>query len=70
MNETYWQALSFCETQSRKNGIDAALVHNGRKLDALLVPPDVAQTYQVADQAGENFRAYAAVQVRLALALG
>ena len=54
MNETYWQALHFCQTSSRERGIDAALAMgpNGIKLDALLVPPDVAQSYQIAAQAG------------------
>ena len=52
MNETYHQALSFCQQSTRENGIDAALHNNGAPVDALLVPPDVAQTYQVAAQAG------------------
>lgn len=54
INETYWQALHFCQTTSRERGIDAALAMgpNGTKLDALLVPPDVAQSYQIAAQAG------------------
>ncbi|MCJ1473200.1 hypothetical protein MMC13_001851, partial [Lambiella insularis] len=54
MNETYWQALEFCQQSTREGGIDAALnyFNNGTKLDALLVPPDVGQTYQVAAQAG------------------
>ncbi|KAK8233581.1 glutamyl-tRNA amidotransferase subunit A [Phyllosticta capitalensis] len=47
-DETYWQALAFCQTQTRERGIDAAL----KGVDALLVPPDVGQTYQVAAQAG------------------
>lgn len=46
------QALQFCRTQSREQGIDAALTYNGKQLDALLVPPDVGQTYQIAAQAG------------------
>ena len=43
MDKTYWEALHFCQTTSRERGIDAALAMgpNGRKLDALLVPPDV-----------------------------
>lgn len=32
--------------------MDFALSQNGTKLDALSVPPDVGQTYQVAAQAG------------------
>ena len=54
MNDTYWQALDFCQRSTRENGIDAALnyFNNGTKLDALLVPPDVGQTYQIAAQAG------------------
>ncbi|SLM38211.1 amidase family protein [Lasallia pustulata] len=52
MNETYYQALSFCQASTRQHGIDAALANNGTPVDALLVPPDVAQSYQVAAQAG------------------
>ncbi|KAF2120027.1 amidase signature domain-containing protein [Lophiotrema nucula] len=52
MNETYYQALEFCQRSTREEGIDAALANNGRPLDALLVPPDVGQTYQIAAQAG------------------
>ena len=52
MNSTYYEALSFCQTSTRENGIDYALTHNGTKLSALLVPPDVGQTYQIAAQAG------------------
>ena len=54
MDEVYYQALDFCHTTTRELGIDAALAMgpNGTKLDALLVPPDVGQTYQVAAQAG------------------
>ncbi|KAH8820803.1 amidase signature domain-containing protein [Xylogone sp. PMI_703] len=52
MNETYWQALSFCHRTSREEGIDAALYNKGNELTALLVPPDVAQTTQIAAQAG------------------
>lgn len=53
MDETYYQALSFTQRSTREDGIDAALANNGgRPLDALLVPPDVAQTYQIAAQAG------------------
>lgn len=52
MDETYYQALSFCQTSTREDGIDAALANDGAPLDALLVPPDVAQSYQIAAQAG------------------
>ncbi|KAL9097196.1 MAG: hypothetical protein Q9165_000623 [Trypethelium subeluteriae] len=52
MDETYYQALDFCHYQSRERGIDAMLANNGRRLDAVLVPPDVGQTYQIAAQAG------------------
>lgn len=52
MDETYYQALAFCQKPTREDGIDAALVHNGTKLSALLVPPEVGQTYQIAAQAG------------------
>ncbi|PVH97738.1 amidase signature enzyme [Periconia macrospinosa] len=52
MNETYYQALEFTQRTTREEGIDAALANNGRPLDALLVPPDVGQTYQIAAQAG------------------
>ncbi|KIX07216.1 uncharacterized protein Z518_01869 [Rhinocladiella mackenziei CBS 650.93] len=56
MDETYFQALEFCQRSTREEGIDAALhpVVNGTriKLDALLSPPDVGQTYQIAAQAG------------------
>jgi amidase len=52
MNEVYHQALSFTQRSTREYGIDAALANNGRPLDALLVPPDVGQTYQIAAQAG------------------
>ncbi|KAI7283593.1 amidase family protein [Hortaea werneckii] len=54
MDQTYWEALEFCRYQSRERGIDAALSMgpNDTQLDALLVPPDVGQTYQVAAQAG------------------
>jgi amidase len=51
-DETYFQALSFCQRSTREEGIDAALSHNGQRLDALLVPPDVGQTYQISAQAG------------------
>lgn len=51
-NETYWQALSFCQRTSREEGIDAALSQDRNQLDALLIPPDVAQSVQIAAQAG------------------
>jgi amidase len=52
MDETYHQALAFTQRSTREDGIDAALANNGQPLDALLVPPDVGQTYQIAAQAG------------------
>jgi amidase len=52
MDDTYYQALAFCQKSTREDGIDAALKWNGTQLDALLVPPDVGQTYQIAAQAG------------------
>lgn len=54
MDQTYYEALGFCHTSTRERGIDAALAMgpDGTKLDALLVPPDVGQTYQIAAQAG------------------
>jgi amidase len=52
MNKTYYEALAFTQRSTREEGIDAALANNGRPLDALLVPPDVGQTYQIAAQAG------------------
>ncbi|KJY00095.1 glutamyl-tRNA(Gln) amidotransferase subunit A like protein [Zymoseptoria brevis] len=53
-DETYWQASNFCRASTRERGIDYALAQgpNGTKLDALLVPPDVGQSYQIAAQAG------------------
>lgn len=53
MDETYYQALAFCQKSTREDGIDAALRHNGTQLSALLVPPEVGQTYQIAAQAGK-----------------
>lgn len=50
-NETYFQALEFCQRTSREEGIDAALASAGGQ-DALLLPPDVAQAVQIAAQAG------------------
>jgi amidase len=52
MDETYFQALEFCQRTTREEGIDAALDNGGQRVDALLVPPDVGQTYQIAAQAG------------------
>ncbi|KAF2194806.1 glutamyl-tRNA amidotransferase subunit A [Zopfia rhizophila CBS 207.26] len=52
MDGTYYQALEFCQRSTREEGIDAALANNGNPIDALLVPPDVGQTYQIAAQAG------------------
>ena len=50
MDATYFQALEFCQSKTR-TGIDDALKSHGG-VDALLVPPDVGQTYQIAAQAG------------------
>lgn len=50
-DETYFQALGFCQSKSRQ-GIDDALHFNGTKLNGLLVPPAVGQSYQQAAQAG------------------
>ncbi|KAK5189115.1 hypothetical protein LTR92_010918 [Exophiala xenobiotica] len=50
-NETYWQALNFCQNQTRQ-GIHDALTYNGKKLNGLLVPPDIGQSYEIAAQAG------------------
>ncbi|KAI4092486.1 MAG: hypothetical protein L6R37_007563 [Teloschistes peruensis] len=52
MDATYNEALQFCQSSTREGGIDAALHHDNRSIDALLVPPDVGQTYQIAAQAG------------------
>lgn len=52
MNEAYFQALEYCRRTTREEGIDAALKYKGRTLDGLLVPPDVAQSIQIAAQAG------------------
>ena len=49
---TYWQALNFCQRTTREEGIDAALRSGKQRLDGLLVPPDVAQSVQIAAQAG------------------
>ncbi|KAG8630506.1 hypothetical protein KVT40_002125 [Elsinoe batatas] len=52
-NETYFQALAFCQRATREEGIDAMLNQgpDGTRIDALLVPPRVGQTYQIAAQA-------------------
>ncbi|KAL3477186.1 amidase signature domain-containing protein [Aspergillus californicus] len=52
MNETYEQALKFCRRTTREEGIDAALNLGNTVLDGLLVPSDVAQSIQIAAQAG------------------
>ncbi|KAJ5653759.1 hypothetical protein N7490_000762 [Penicillium lividum] len=52
MNATYWEALGFCQRTTREEGIDAALKWKNGTLDGLLVPPDVAQSIQIAAQAG------------------
>lgn len=51
-DETYWQALAYCQRSTREEGIDTALRYGGRVLDGLLVPSYVAQGIQVAAQAG------------------
>ncbi|KAK0710804.1 amidase signature domain-containing protein [Lasiosphaeris hirsuta] len=50
-DETYYQALNFTQSKTRK-GIDDALTFGGKRLSGLLVPPDVGQSYQIAAQAG------------------
>ena len=50
-NSTYFEALEFCQNQTRQ-GINDALTKNGTKLSGLLVPPDVGQSYEIAAQAG------------------
>jgi amidase len=52
LDETYYQALAFTQRSTREDGIDFALANQGRPVDALLVPSDVGQTYQIAAQAG------------------
>ncbi|EOA85391.1 uncharacterized protein SETTUDRAFT_118230 [Exserohilum turcica Et28A] len=53
MDATYHAALAFTRHSAREAGIDAALANEGGpRLDALLVPPDVGQSYQIAAQAG------------------
>lgn len=50
-DETYFQALNFTQTTT-KRGIDYALTaYSDKPLSGLLVPPDVGQTYQIAAQA-------------------
>ncbi|KAM3443785.1 hypothetical protein MY4824_000233 [Beauveria thailandica] len=48
---TYFEALEYCQSTARR-GIDDALAHNGTRLNGLLVPPAVGQSYQQAAQAG------------------
>jgi len=50
-DETYYQALGFTQSKTRK-GIDDALTYRGKKISGLLAPPDVGQSYQIAAQAG------------------
>ncbi|KAJ6783800.1 hypothetical protein PWT90_02916 [Aphanocladium album] len=50
-DETYFQALGFCQSKSR-DGIDDALRHNGTRLHGLLAPSAAGQSYQQAAQAG------------------
>lgn len=52
MDDLYWTALNFCHKATREDGIDAALRSFGKNITALLVPPDVGQTYQISAQAG------------------
>lgn len=52
MDNIYYSALSFSQKSTRENGIDYALSHPNPQVSALLVPPDVGQTYQIAAQAG------------------
>ena len=54
MDETYYQALAFTQQSTREDGLDAALNFNGKKLDGLLVPPDVGPSYQISAQAGKS----------------
>lgn len=50
-DETYFQALEYTQTKT-KRGIDHALTaYSKTPLNALLVPPDVGQSYQIAAQA-------------------
>ncbi|KAG6010296.1 hypothetical protein E4U21_007345 [Claviceps maximensis] len=60
-DETYWQALHFCQSSARA-GINDALRHKNKNnknkktsskmLSGLLVPSDVGQSYQISAQAG------------------
>lgn len=50
-DETYFQALGFCQSKSR-DGINDALRCNGTMLNGLLVPSGIGQAYQQAAQAG------------------
>ncbi|KAG2417682.1 hypothetical protein HFD88_008901 [Aspergillus terreus] len=52
MDDTYFSALAYCQRTTREEGIDAALKYGNRTLDGLLVPPAVAQSIQIAAQAG------------------
>ena len=70
MDETYYQALAFCQRSTREEGIDAALNYKGIKLSGLLVPPDIGQTYQIAAQAGEHPLSYKASASRADLGAG
>lgn len=53
-DETYWQALGFVQSSTRNGINDALRLDSGpsKKLDGLLVPPDVGQSGQIAAQAG------------------
>ncbi|OAA69677.1 amidase family protein [Cordyceps fumosorosea ARSEF 2679] len=50
-DQTYFQALEYVQGTARR-GIDDALRSNGTRLNGLLVPPAVGQSYQQAAQAG------------------
>ncbi|EFY85954.1 hypothetical protein J3459_008374 [Metarhizium acridum] len=50
-DETYWQALNFCQSTTR-GGINDALRYKNKTLSGLLVPSNVAQSYQISAQAG------------------
>ncbi|KAK3387868.1 amidase signature domain-containing protein [Podospora didyma] len=49
---TYYQALNFTQSSTRKGINDALTTSGGKKLSGLLVPPDVGQAPQIAAQAG------------------
>jgi amidase len=52
-DKTYFQALGFVQSSTRTGINDALrLASPARRLDGLLVPPDVGQSYQIAAQAG------------------